>query len=240
MNLVRSHILVCGGTGCTSSGSEKLIAEFESQLARVGMAEEVKVIKTGCFGLCALGPIVIVYPEGAFYSRITPEDVQKIVDEHIVKGRIVKELLYDESVTAEDEVKPLNDTNFYKHQMRIALKNCGVIDPENIDEYIALDGYKALGKVLTEMTPEQVIDEMKKSGLRGRGGGGFPTGMKWDFAAKQPKGQKYVGCNADEGDPGAFMDRSVLEGDPHSVIEAMAIAGYAIGADQGYIYIRAE
>jgi len=240
MNLVRSHILVCGGTGCTSSGSEKLIAEFEAQLARVGMAEEVKVIKTGCFGLCALGPIVIVYPEGAFYSRITPEDVQKIVDEHIVKGRIVKELLYDESVTAEDEVKPLNDTNFYKHQMRIALKNCGVIDPENIDEYIALDGYKALGKVLTEMTPEQVIDEMKKSGLRGRGGGGFPTGMKWDFAAKQPKGQKYVGCNADEGDPGAFMDRSVLEGDPHSVIEAMAIAGYAIGADQGYIYIRAE
>ncbi len=240
MNLVRSHILVCGGTGCTSSGSEKLIAEFESQLARVGMAEEVKVIKTGCFGLCALGPIVIVYPEGAFYSRIEPENVKTIVEEHIVKGRIVKDLLYDESVTAEDEVKPLNDTNFYKHQMRIALKNCGVIDPENIDEYIALDGYKALGKVLTEMTPEQVIDEMKKSGLRGRGGGGFPTGIKWDFAAKQPKGQKYVGCNADEGDPGAFMDRSVLEGDPHSVIEAMAIAGYAIGADQGYIYIRAE
>ncbi len=239
MSLVRSHILVCGGTGCTSSGSEKLITEFESQLDRVGMADEVKVIRTGCFGLCALGPIVIVYPEGAFYSRIEVEDVKTIVDEHIVKGRIVKSLLYDESVK-EEEVMPLNDTNFYKHQMRIALKNCGVIDPENIDEYIALDGYKALGKVLTEMTPEQVIDIMKQSGLRGRGGGGFPTGIKWDFAAKQPKGQKYVGCNADEGDPGAFMDRSVLEGDPHSVIEAMAIAGYAIGADQGYIYIRAE
>ncbi|MBQ4543220.1 MAG: NADH-quinone oxidoreductase subunit NuoF [Clostridia bacterium] len=239
MNLVRAHILVCGGTGCTSSGSEKLISEFETQLSRVGMADEVKVVKTGCFGLCALGPIVIVYPEGAFYSRITPENVKEIVDEHIVKGRIVKHLLYDESVK-EEEIMPLNDTNFYKHQMRIALKNCGVIDPENIDEYIALDGYKALGKVLTEMTPEQVIDIMKQSGLRGRGGGGFPTGLKWDFAAKQPKGQKYVGCNADEGDPGAFMDRSVLEGDPHSVIEAMAIAGYAIGADQGYIYIRAE
>ena len=239
MNLVRAHILVCGGTGCTSSGSEKLISEFETQLSRVGMADEVKVVKTGCFGLCALGPIVIVYPEGAFYSRITPENVKEIVDEHIVKGRIVKHLLYDESVK-EEEIMPLNDTNFYKHQMRIALKNCGVIDPENIDEYIALDGYKALGKVLTEMTPEQVIDIMKQSGLRGRGGGGFPTGLKWDFAAKQPKGQKYVGGNADEGDPGAFMDRSVLEGDPHSVIEAMAIAGYAIGADQGYIYIRAE
>ena len=211
MNLVRSHILVCGGTGCTSSGSAKLIEEFEAQLKRVGMADEVKVVKTGCFGLCALGPIVIVYPEGAFYSRITAEDV-----------------------------KPLNEINFYKHQMRIALKNCGVIDPENIDEYIALDGYKALGKVLTEMTPEQVIQVMKDSGLRGRGGGGFPTGVKWSFAAAQPKGKKFVGCNADEGDPGAFMDRSVLEGDPHSVIEAMAIAGYAIGSDQGYIYIRAE
>ncbi len=239
MNLVRAHILVCGGTGCTSSGSEKLISEFETQLSRVGMADEVKVVKTGCFGLCALGPIVIVYPEGAFYSRITPENVKEIVDEHIVKGRIVKHLLYDESVK-EEEIMPLNDTNFYKHQMRIALKNCGVIDPENIDEYIALDGYKALGKVLTEMTREEVIQMIKDSGLRGRGGGGFPTGLKWDFAAKQPKGQKYVGCNADEGDPGAFMDRSVLEGDPHSVIEAMAIAGYAIGADQGYIYIRAE
>ena len=240
MNLVRSHILVCGGTGCTSSGSAKLIEEFEAQLSRVGMADEVKVVKTGCFGLCALGPIVIVYPEGAFYSRITAEDVKTIVDEHIVKGRIVKSLLYDEAVHDNEDVKPLNEINFYKHQMRIALKNCGVIDPENIDEYIALDGYKALGKVLTEMTPEQVIQIMKDSGLRGRGGGGFPTGVKWSFAAAQPKGKKFVGCNADEGDPGAFMDRSVLEGDPHSVIEAMAIAGYAIGSDQGYIYIRAE
>ncbi len=240
MNLVRSHILVCGGTGCTSSGSAKLIEEFEAQLNRVGMADEVKVVKTGCFGLCALGPIVIVYPEGAFYSRITAEDVKTIVDEHIVKGRIVKSLLYDEAVHDNEDVKPLNEINFYKHQMRIALKNCGVIDPENIDEYIALDGYKALGKVLTEMTPEQVIQIMKDSGLRGRGGGGFPTGVKWSFAAAQPKGKKFVGCNADEGDPGAFMDRSVLEGDPHSVIEAMAIAGYAIGSDQGYIYIRAE
>ena len=240
MNLVRSHILVCGGTGCTSSGSAKLIEEFEAQLNRVGMADEVKVVKTGCFGLCALGPIVIVYPEGAFYSRITAEDVKTIVDEHIVKGRIVKSLLYDEAVHDNEDVKPLNEINFYKHQMRIALKNCGVIDPENIDEYIALDGYKALGKVLTEMTPEQVIQVMKDSGLRGRGGGGFPTGVKWSFAAAQPKGKKFVGCNADEGDPGAFMDRSVLEGDPHSVIEAMAIAGYAIGSDQGYIYIRAE
>ena len=240
MNLVRSHILVCGGTGCTSSGSAKLIEEFEAQLSRVGMADEVKVVKTGCFGLCALGPIVIVYPEGAFYSRITAEDVKTIVDEHIVKGRIVKSLLYDEAVHDNEDVKPLNEINFYKHQMRIALKNCGVIDPENIDEYIALDGYKALGKVLTEMTPEQVIQVMKDSGLRGRGGGGFPTGVKWSFAAAQPKGKKFVGCNADEGDPGAFMDRSVLEGDPHSVIEAMAIAGYAIGSDQGYIYIRAE
>lgn len=240
MNLVRSHILVCGGTGCTSSGSAKLIEEFEAQLNRVGMADEVKVVKTGCFGLCALGPIVIVYPEGAFYSRITAEDVKTIVDEHIVKGRIVKSLLYDEAVHDNEDVKPLNEINFYKHQMRIALKNCGVINPENIDEYIALDGYKALGKVLTEMTPEQVIQIMKDSGLRGRGGGGFPTGVKWSFAAAQPKGKKFVGCNADEGDPGAFMDRSVLEGDPHSVIEAMAIAGYAIGSDQGYIYIRAE
>ena len=240
MNLVRSHILVCGGTGCTSSGSAKLIEEFEAQLKRVGMADEVKVVKTGCFGLCALGPIVIVYPEGAFYSRITAEDVKTIVDEHIVKGRIVKSLLYDEAVHDNEDVKPLNEIYFYKHQMRIALKNCGVIDPENIDEYIALDGYKALGKVLTEMTPEQVIQVMKDSGLRGRGGGGFPTGVKWSFAAAQPKGKKFVGCNADEGDPGAFMDRSVLEGDPHSVIEAMAIAGYAIGSDQGYIYIRAE
>ncbi len=240
MNLVRSHILVCGGTGCTSSGGEKILTEFEVQLKKAGIENEVKVVRTGCFGLCALGPIVIVYPEGAFYSMIEPKHVEEIVTEHLLKGRIVKHLLYEETIEADKNIKSLNEVDFYKKQLRIALRNCGVIDPENIDEYIAFDGYKALGKVLTEMTPEGVIDEMKKSGLRGRGGGGFPTGLKWDFAAKQPQGQKYVGCNADEGDPGAFMDRSVLEGDPHSVIEAMAIAGYAIGSDQGYVYIRAE
>ena len=240
MNLVRSHILVCGGTGCTSSGGEKILTEFEVQLKKAGIENEVKVVRTGCFGLCALGPIVIVYPEGAFYSMIEPKHVEEIVSEHLLKGRIVKHLLYDETIEADKNIKSLNEVDFYKKQLRIALRNCGVIDPENIDEYIAFDGYKALGKVLTEMTPDGVIDEMKKSGLRGRGGGGFPTGLKWDFAAKQPQGQKYVGCNADEGDPGAFMDRSVLEGDPHAVIEAMAIAGYAIGSDQGYVYIRAE
>jgi len=240
MNLVRSHILVCGGTGCTSSGGEKIIAEFDVQLRKAGIENEVKVVRTGCFGLCALGPIVIVYPEGAFYSMIEPKHVEEIVSEHLLKGRIVKHLLYEETIEADDTIKSLNEVDFYKKQLRIALRNCGVIDPENIDEYIAFDGYKALGKVLTEMTPEGVIDEMKKSGLRGRGGGGFPTGLKWSFAAQQPQGQKYVGCNADEGDPGAFMDRSVLEGDPHALIEAMAIAGYAIGSDQGYVYIRAE
>ena len=239
MDMVRGHILCCGGTGCTSSGSEAIIAEMEKQLKEHGLENEFKVVKTGCFGLCALGPIMIVYPEGAFYSRVQVEDVKEIVEEHLLKGRIVKHLLYQETVQ-EDNIKSLNEVDFYKKQMRIALKNCGVINPEDIEEYIAFDGYKALGKVLTEMTPEAVIDEIKKSGLRGRGGGGFPTGMKWQFAANSVNDQKYVACNADEGDPGAFMDRSILEGDPHSVIEAMAIAGYAIGANQGYIYIRAE
>lgn len=239
MDMVRGHILCCGGTGCTSSGSEAIIAEMEAQLKSHGLENEFKVVKTGCFGLCALGPIMIVYPEGAFYSRIKVEDVKEIVEEHLLKGRIVKRLLYQETVE-EDNIKSLNDVDFYKKQMRVALKNCGVINPENIEEYIAFDGYKALGKVLTEMTPAEVIDEIKKSGLRGRGGGGFPTGLKWQFAAASQNEQKYVCCNADEGDPGAFMDRSILEGDPHSVIEAMAIAGYAIGANQGYIYIRAE
>jgi NADP-reducing hydrogenase subunit HndC len=239
MNLVRSHVLICGGTGCTSSGSETLIAEFDAQLKKAGIEDEVSVVKTGCFGLCALGPIVIVYPEGAFYCRIKPADVEELVREHLLKGRIVNRLLYEEA-TGEREVKPLSEVQFYKKQLRIALRNCGVIDPERIDEYIAFDGYKALGKALTEMSPEQVIETIKKSGLRGRGGAGFPTALKWEFAAKQPKGVKYVCCNADEGDPGAFMDRSVLEGDPHAVIEAMAIAAYAIGSEQGYIYIRAE
>ncbi|MEM1484524.1 NADH-quinone oxidoreductase subunit NuoF [Oscillospiraceae bacterium PP1C4] len=237
--MYRSHVLVCGGTGCTSSGSTKIIEAFENELQATGLAAEVKVIKTGCFGLCALGPVVIVYPEGSFYSRVNLEDVKEIVDEHLLKGRIVKRLLYTETVV-EDTVKSLNDTDFYKKQKRIALRNCGVINPEDINEYIAYDGYQALGKVLTEMTPDDVIDIMKKSGLRGRGGAGFPTGLKWSFAKASVNDQKYVCCNADEGDPGAFMDRSVLEGDPHALIEAMAIAGYAIGADQGYIYVRAE
>ncbi len=237
--MYRSHVLVCGGTGCTSSGSARIISAFEKELESAGLAEEVKVIRTGCFGLCALGPIVVVYPEGAFYSMVKPEDVPEIVEEHLLKGRIVKRLLYSETV-AENSIKSLGETQFYKKQLRVALRNCGVINPEDINEYIAYDGYMALGKVLTEMTPEDVIKCITDSGLRGRGGGGFPTGRKWAFAAAQPKGVKYVCCNADEGDPGAFMDRSVLEGDPHVVLEAMAIAGYAIGAQQGYIYVRAE
>ena len=239
MDMVRGHVLCCGGTGCTSSGSEAVIAELSKQLEANGLDKEIKIIKTGCFGLCALGPILVVYPEGAFYSRVTQEDVKEIVEEHLLKGRIVKRLLYQETVE-EDTIKSLNEVDFYKKQQRIALRNCGVIDPENIDEYIATDGYKALGKALTEMTPEQVIEEIKESGLRGRGGGGFPTGLKWLFTHNAKGDKKYVACNADEGDPGAFMDRSVLEGDPHSVIEAMAIAAYAVGADQGFIYIRAE
>ncbi len=239
MDMVRGHVLCCGGTGCTSSGSEAIIAEMEKQLAAFGLEKEIKVVKTGCFGLCALGPVMIVYPEGCFYSRVQVEDVKEIVEEHLLKGRIVKRLLYQETVE-EDNIKSLNEVDFYKKQMRVALRNCGVIDPENIDEYIAFDGYKALGKCLTEMTREEVIDEIKKSGLRGRGGGGFPTGLKWQFAYNSQSEKKYVCCNADEGDPGAFMDRSILEGDPHSVIEAMAIAAYAIGADEGYVYIRAE
>ena len=241
MSLYRSHVLICGGTGCTSSGGAKLIEEFEAQLKTNGLENEVKVVKTGCFGLCALGPVVVVYPEGAFYSRVQKDDVQEIVTEHLLKGRIVKRLVYDETIHEEDNtIKSLNDVDFYKKQMRVALRNCGVINPENIEEYIAFDGYKALATALTEMTPTDVINTIKDSGLRGRGGGGFPTGLKWEFASKSVNEQKYVCCNADEGDPGAFMDRSILEGDPHSVLEAMAIAGYAIGANQGYIYIRAE
>ena len=237
--MYRSHVLVCGGTGCTSSGSAKIIEAFEDEIRQVGLENEVKVVRTGCFGLCALGPVVIIYPEGSFYSRVNPDDVKEIVDEHLLKGRIVKRLLYTETVE-EDTVKSLNETDFYKKQMRVALRNCGVINPEDINEYIAYDGYQALGKVLTEMTPDDVIDVMKRSGLRGRGGAGFPTGLKWSFAKASVDDQKYVCCNADEGDPGAFMDRWVHEGDPHAVLEAMAIAGYAIGANQGYIYVRAE
>ncbi len=237
--MYRSHVLVCGGTGCTSSGSASVLEALEREIKANGLEEEIKVIQTGCFGLCAVGPIMIVYPEGCFYSQVKAESIPEIVSEHLLKGRPVKHLLYKETVQ-EDVVQSLNNTDFYKKQKRVALRNCGVIDPENIDEYIAYDGYEALGKCLTEYTPEQVVQIIKDSGLRGRGGGGFPTGLKWSLAAGNQADQKYVCCNADEGDPGAFMDRSVLEGDPHSVIEAMAIAGYAIGANQGYIYIRAE
>ena len=239
MDIVRSHVLVCGGPGCTSSNSGKIIEKFHEHLKENNIDKEVNVVKTGCFGLCAQGPIVVIYPEGAMYTRVSVEDVNEIVSEHLVKGRLVKRLLAGDK-EAKDITKALDNEGFFSKQIRVALRNCGAINPENIKEYIALDGYKALGKVLTEMSPEAVVDIMKKSGLRGRGGGGFPTGMKWDFAAKQPKGIKYVCCNADEGDPGAFMDRSILEGDPHSVIEAMAIAGYAIGSNQGYVYVRAE
>ena len=237
--MYRSHVLVCGGTGCTSSGSKAIIEKLEQELKVQGLEKEVQVVRTGCFGLCALGPVMIIYPEGTFYSMVKEEDVAEIVSEHLLKGRIVTRLVYDKTVS-DAGIKSLNETDFYKKQHRIALRNCGVINPECIDEYIGRDGYQALGKVLTEMTPDEVIQTMLDSGLRGRGGAGFPTGLKWKFAKGNNANQKYVCCNADEGDPGAFMDRSVLEGDPHVVLEAMAIAGYAIGASQGYIYVRAE
>ena len=238
--MYRSHVLVCGGTGCTSSGSTQIIQNLEEELKKNGLEEEVAIVKTGCHGLCAKGPIMVVYPDAVFYSQVQPEDVAEIVSEHLLKGRKVERLIYDETAPEEARVS-LNDTNFYKKQTRIALRNCGVINPENIDEYIATRGYEALGKVLTEMTPDEVIQLILDSGLRGRGGAGFPTGLKWRFASgNRGNVQKYVCCNADEGDPGAFMDRSVLEGDPHVVLEAMAIAGYAIGSNQGYIYVRAE
>ncbi|MGN1419840.1 MAG: NADH-quinone oxidoreductase subunit NuoF [Acutalibacteraceae bacterium] len=235
----RKQILVCGGTGCTSSGSQKVIKALESEIKEKEL-DDVLIVKTGCFGLCALGPVVIVYPEGAFYSQTTPEGAKRIIDEHIIGGKVCKDLLYAETVHEDGSIIPLSETMFYKKQMRIALKNCGVINPENIEEYIALDGYKALHKVLTSMSQDDVIDVMLASGLRGRGGAGFPTGKKWAFAKASQGDIKYVCCNADEGDPGAFMDRSILEGDPHAVIEAMAIAAYTIGASQGYIYVRAE
>ena len=238
--MYRSHVLVCGGTGCTSSGSLQVFNLLKEEIAKNGLAEEVSVVQTGCHGLCALGPIVIVYPEATFYSMVKPEYIPEIVSEHLLKGRVVTKYVYEDTVQ-EDGLKPLHETDFYKKQHRIALRNCGVINPENIEEYIGTRGYEALGKVLTEMTPDDVIKCILDSGLRGRGGGGFPTGRKWQLAKDLVKGgQKYVACNADEGDPGAFMDRSVLEGDPHALIEAMAIAGYAIGANQGYIYVRAE
>lgn len=238
-NTYRTHVLVCGGTGCTSSGSARIRERLEKEIEANGLSDEVCVVKTGCFGLCALGPIMIVYPEGTFYSMVQEEDIPEIVTEHLLKGNVVKHLLYEETVKA-DKIIPLNETNFYKKQHRVALRNCGVINPEKIDEYIGTGGYEALGIVLTEKKPEDVIQILLDSGLHGRGGAGFPTGLKWKFAAGNDADQKYVCCNADEGDPGAFMDRSILEGDPHAVLEAMAIAGYAIGASQGYIYVRAE
>ena len=238
-NTYRTLVLVCGGTGCTSSGSARIRERLEKEIEANGLSDEVCVVKTGCFGLCALGPIMIVYPEGTFYSMVQEEDIPEIVTEHLLKGNVVKHLLYEETVKA-DKIIPLNETNFYKKQHRVALRNCGVINPEKIDEYIGTGGYEALGIVLTEKKPEDVIQILLDSGLRGRGGAGFPTGLKWKFAAGNDADQKYVCCNADEGDPGAFMDRSILEGDPHAVLEAMAIAGYAIGASQGYIYVRAE
>ncbi len=239
--MIRSHVLICGGTGCSSGGSQKLADNLKVELERLGLQDEVQIIRTGCFGLCARGPIMIVYPEVTDYSHVKPEDATEIAEEHLLKGRVGERPVHTEAEGQKlEDVPALADTNFYKTQLRVALRNCGVINPENIEEYIAMDGYAALGKVLTEMTPEQVIDVMKASGLRGRGGAGFPTGMKWQFAAANKADQKYVVCNADEGDPGAFMDRSVLEGDPHAVLEAMAIAGYAIGASKGYIYVRAE
>ena len=243
--MIRAHVLICGGTGCTSSGSKSIQGAFDEALKAQGLTEEVKIVQTGCFGLCALGPVVIVHPDGTFYSRVTPEDVEEIVSEHLLKGRVVERLVYNDSAdTAKKTAEPasLNDTAFYRAQKRVALRNCGVINPENIDEYIAMDGYAALGKALTEMTPDEVIETILASGLRGRGGAGFPTGKKWELARTLVKDadQKYVACNADEGDPGAFMDRSVLEGDPHALIEAMAIAAYAIGATKGFVYVRAE
>ena len=238
MQIYRAHVLICGGTGCTSSGSIGLMDEFEKCIKEANIENEIKIVKTGCFGLCAEGPIVVIYPEGCMYCRVTKEDIKEIVEEHLVKGRIVKRLL--EGADAPEVDTSAEQTDFFKKQYRIALRNCGKINPESIEEYIAEEGYMALGKVLTEMTPEQVIQTILDSELRGRGGAGFPTGRKWEFARRSVSDQKFVCCNADEGDPGAFMDRSILEGDPHVVLEAMAIAGYAIGADKGYIYVRAE
>lgn len=239
MELYRSHVLICGGTGCSSSGSLTFEDKFATAMEKHDLNKEVKLVRTGCFGLCEAGPIVVVYPEGAFYSRVEDKDIERIVEEHLLKGRIVTDLIHGSAIE-EDQITSINEVDFFKKQQRIALKNCGILNPEKIEEYIAFDGYKALGQALTEMTREEVIEVIKGSGLRGRGGGGFPTGLKWTFAYNAESDKKYVACNADEGDPGAFMDRSVLEGDPHVIIEAMAIAAYAIGADEGYVYIRAE
>ena len=239
MALVRAHILICTGTGCTASGAKDVLATFDEELKAKKLREEVSLVETGCHGFCEGGPLVIIYPEGTFYTRVKPEDVAEIVEEHILKGRIVSRLLFKEPLTAE-KVPSYDEIAFYKKQHRLVLRNCGHINPDSIEEYIGADGYEGLAKAILTMTPEQVVEEMKKTGLRGRGGGGFPTGMKWMFCSKSPGPKKYVICNADEGDPGAFMDRSLLEGDPHAILEGMAICAYAIGADEGYIYCRAE
>ncbi len=236
----KRQVLVCGGTGCTSSGSKKILEILHEELKKNGLENDINVVRTGCFGLCSLGPVMIVYPEGSFYAKVEPEHVPEIVESHLKNGEVVKSLLYEQTVCDDGTIKALDETDFYRKQLRVALRNCGFIDPENIEEYIATDGYQALAKVLTSMTPDDVINTLIDSGLRGRGGGGFPTGKKWAFAKASVNDQKYVCCNADEGDPGAFMDRSILEGDPHTVLEAMAIAGYTIGANKGYIYVRAE
>ena len=234
------HItLICGGTGCKSAGSKEVQLAFSRAIEAKGLSDEVMVVETGCHGFCEHGPLVIVYPEGTFYCQVKAEDVEEIVESHLFKGRIVERLLYHEPLTHES-IPNYSEINFYKKQHRLVLENCGAINPEQIEEYIAVGGYEALAKAVTTMSPEDVIEEIKKSGLRGRGGGGFPTGMKWQFAKASVSDKKYVICNADEGDPGAFMDRSVLEGDPHKILEGMAVCGYAIGADEGYIYVRAE
>lgn len=232
-------VMICGGTGCTSSDSMQIVEAFRKEVFSQGIEDKVDIVRTGCFGLCELGPVVIIYPEEVFYSRVSLKDVAEIVEQHLLSGKIVNRLVYRQAME-DGRIKPLHNVDFFRKQRRIALRNCGTIDPEEIDEYIGMDGYRALHKVLTTMEPMDVISQVKEAGLRGRGGGGFPTGVKWETAAKQQNAHKYMICNADEGDPGAFMDRSILEGDPHSVLEGMAIAGYAIGANHGFIYVRAE
>ena len=238
-SIYRSHILVCGGTGCVSSGCKEVQEALIDELEKQDLRNEVKIVETGCHGFCEKGPIMVMYPEGVFYCEVTPEDMEELVEEHILKGRTVERLLFTEPIS-DDTIPSYTDIDFYSKQQRVVLSNCGKIDPEEIEEYVAKDGYEAVGQVLTEMEPQAVIDEVKDAGLRGRGGGGFPTGLKWQFAADEDSDKKYVICNADEGDPGAFMDRSLLEGDPHRIIEGMIIAGYAMGADEGYVYVRAE
>ncbi len=236
----RAHVLICSGSNCIARGAKSLHDEFEEHLTRLGIRHEIKLVNTGCVGLCEQGPFVIVYPEGVFYALVKGKDVKTICEEHLYKGRIVEKLVFDEALTENKEVKAFDEIKFYSKQTRIALRNCGLINPDDIEEYIAKDGYRGLGRALIEMTPLEVVEEMIASGLRGRGGGGFSTGLKWKYAYNNESDQKYVICNADEGDPGAFMDRALLEGDPHSILEGLMIAGYAIGADKGYIYVRIE